>query len=337
MNRTENYGEYRNGSFHSIIEIDDFAKAVTSSGEPGFLVRKNEQRGIDLKTLWLGNYFQKINHYLSQFDNERFYSEHVQLFRDACTNLGITYGVLDANPHLFYWGCRKFGAEIFNDLLEEMRALSQTMAFKRKVYDRQYNGVRNYQSCVRYLDALFEKYSRLLVLRLDFGYRKAHGATIEEAQQDIEHYLNNRRGNRLFDSLVGYIIKLECTAEKGPHLHCFFFLNGAQAQQHVFLAQEYGNYWLRLTEGRGVFFNCNMKRDDYKYCAVGMIHHADVQMRGNLLVPLKYITKADQRVKMKTSAKARVFWRGEMPSVRSSNAGRPRKAAGESRALCSPM
>lgn len=325
MNDMVSNNEFSFGSFQSIIEIDAFARNVVSSIEPGFIISQNDNGETVLTVLMLGQYFPKINYYLSQFDEYYVYSEYPKLFRDACIRLRIGYGVLDEDPYVFYPNYGKIGAELFNDILNEIRAMSCTLEFKKIIYNRQYNSKRNFQSGLGYIDALFVRYSRLLVLRVDFGYLKAQCATIEEAQQDIEHYLNNRRGNSLFETRVGYIIKLECTVEKGPHLHCFFFLDGSQSYQDVYLAQEYGNYWVKLTEGRGVFFNCNMKKSNYEYCGVGMIHHADAEMRENLLLPVKYITKSDQYVTVKANPKSRVFWRGEMPGERTTNSGRPRQ------------
>jgi hypothetical protein len=321
---------YRVGNFRAIIEADEFARMVTSSGEPGFLVLKCGNGDVDLRVLTLGQYFQQLNYYLSQLDDDHVYSEHVQLLRESCAALGLGYGALTGDPRSVHPMSGKIGAELYNALLETMRAVSRTTEFRKRVYDREYNAVRNYHSCVQYIDALFVHcHSRLLVLRLDFGYLKERCATIAKAQDDIEHFLKNRRCNSLFDTMVGYIIKLECTAEKGPHLHCFFFLDGSASWQHVYLAQEYGNYWLKITAGRGVFFNCNMKIKDYRYCGIGMIHHADAEMRQHLLLPIRYITKPDQVVKMKSRLKTRTFWRGEMPSVRSSMVGRPRKGPEE--------
>jgi hypothetical protein len=324
MDNVETNDKYCFSNSLSIMEIDNFVKMVVSTTTVGFLISRNENSAISLVELSAGRYFCRINYYLSLFDEYHVYAEHIQLFHDACTNLGIVAGVLGTNPYLYYPKWDKTGAEIFNDMLQLIRQISDTIEFKKKVYARQYNGVRNYQSCLRYVDALFAGHSRFLVLRVDFGYRKGLGVTIAEAQHDIEHYLNNRRGNRLFDTRIGYIIKLEFTVEKGPHFHCFFFLDGSMAFQDPYLAQEYCNYWMKLTEGRGVFFNCNMKKHEYDYCGVGMIHHADTQMRANLLLPIRYITKSDQCVKVKVSPKSRTFWRGEMPAVRATSVGRPR-------------
>lgn len=316
--------EDRNGYFHPVSEIDSFARLVASSNEQGFAILLAANGGIHLQALPLAQYLPKVTYYLGQFDDCHAYSDYVQLFRDACANLGIQDLALDSNPHAFYPSLGQCSAEIFNDLLDEMRTLARSLEFKKRAYDRQYGAVRNYQSCARYIDALFARHARLLVLRLDFGYRKAHCSTIEEAQKDIERYLNNRRNNRLFDTWVGYIIKLECTPDKGPHFHCIFFLDGSESHQDVYLAQEYGYYWEKITEGQGVFFNCNMKKRNYEYCGVGMIHHADAQMRENLLLPVRYITKAEQSLLMKASPKSRTLWKGEMPAARASNVGRPR-------------
>jgi hypothetical protein len=325
MTHSEINNETHSGYLHPANEIDTFARTVISSTEQGFAMLPAEHGGTHLRTLPLGQYLPRISFYLDQLDSGHAYGEHLQMFRDACENLGLQNTAMDPNPHVFYPAYGKCGAELFNDLLKEIRTISRSLEFKKKTYDRHYGAVRNYQSCERYIDALFARHARLLVLRLDFGYRKAQCGTLEEVQKDIERYLNNRRNNRLFDTWVGYIIKLECTAEKGPHFHCIFFLDGSASYKDVYLAHEYGQYWERITEGRGIFFNCNLKKHDYDYCGVGMIHHADAQLRKNLLLPVRYITKPEQAVLMKASPKSRTLWKGESPAERTRSIGRPRK------------
>lgn len=64
------------------------------------------------------------------------------------------------------------------------------------------------ESNKKYVDALQEDYSKLNVVRVDMGYKgeSRKEITLEEANRDINHLLNNRRSKpSIFEHNVGYI------------------------------------------------------------------------------------------------------------------------------------
>lgn len=188
---------------------------------------------------------------------------------------------------------------------------------------------QNYDSAVKYVDSLFEVYSKLQVLRLDLSYQKeyAQTLTVGDAKQDMQHLLNNRRSKpTLFKDCVGHIWKLESTPDKRPHLHAAFFYDGSKVEKDVHRASRIGAYWKdRITEGRGLHFNCNAKKADYEKCGIGKISHSDEEMRNNLLTEvLPYLTKDDQSIDSVKSGNERSFGKGVAPK-RTSKKGRPRE------------
>ena len=63
---------------------------------------------------------------------------------------------------------------------------------------------------MEYLDALQEKYSKLCIVRVDFGYKKDENGkvdvSLDEANKDFNRMLNNRRGKpSVFEHQVGYM------------------------------------------------------------------------------------------------------------------------------------
>ncbi len=160
---------------------------------------------------------------------------------------------------------------------------------------------QNYDSAVNYVNSLFDNYSKLQVLRLDLSYQKEYAKTLTvgDAKQDIQHLLNNRRSKpTLFKDCVGHMWKLESTPDKGPHLHAAFFYDGSKVEKDAHKASKIGQYWKdRITEGRGLHFNCNAKKAEYEKCGIGKISHSDEEMRNNLLTEvLPYLTKEDQSI-----------------------------------------
>jgi hypothetical protein len=132
-----------------------------------------------------------------------------------------------------------------------------------------------------------------LVLRLDLTYRKdvdtqfLHEVEIREkywqALQDREHLFRNTRSNSIFDNMVGYIWKLEPGELKDWHYHFFFLFNGSQVREDISRADMIGEYWQKvITQGRGIYYNCNAHKDKYKRCGIGMINHYDMELIANL-------------------------------------------------------
>lgn len=210
--------------------------------------------------------------------------------------------------------------------LAEIPALRAQSGRDKEKFNRRYRQVQ------LYIDALINCKSRLLVLRIDLGYHKeiAHNTSAEQAMADLNHLMNNRRGNpRLFGDMVGYIRKTEWSAEKGIHFHMIIFFDGQQRQKDTYWTQAIGEYWQQVTGLRGVYWNCNDKRNnDYVRYGIGMVEHHDLEKRKILLEDVaKYLTKVEQQPPQYYSASGRdrLFAMGAMPKERTSDAGRPRE------------
>lgn len=212
------------------------------------------------------------------------------------------------------------------------RARVRDKNLKRKVYEREYNSVRNYKSGKVYLDSLFNTYSKLMVFRIDFGYiaEEREKITQEQARKDLERFLNNQRGNSLFKYMVGYIWKLEFGARKGLHFHFIIIFNGANVQKDVYVAWKVGEYWKnKIAPNRGSYWNCNLEKDKYKLygegIGIGTISHFERDKRRYFLNVLGYLTKKDQYLRLKTSIKCKSFGKGGKHQEKIGGAGRPRK------------
>lgn len=185
------------------------------------------------------------------------------------------------------------------------------------------------ESTSTYIDQLLDKHSKIQVIRLDFGYTKEHAkeASLEEINQDLKHLLNNRRTKpSIFKNMVGYIAKREHTAKKGPHIHTVFIYDGQKVGKDAFKGDQIGEYWKNeITDGKGIYHNCNREKAKYAECALGMIDHTDEAKRTVLKEKaIAYLCKEEQNIDpIKQSGNERTFTRGISPRKKS-NAGRPR-------------
>ena len=193
--------------------------------------------------------------------------------------------------------------------------------------------VKMRKSVTQYINDLHDVHSKLLTVRVDLGYRKEHAETLELAdiKRDIKRMFDNRRSNSIFEHQVGYICKFEHTPEKGPHAHAAFFFDGQQVQKDIYRADAVGKYWNgQITEGKGVYHNCNRDKEKYQHCGIGMIEHSDIEKRRNLLdFVVPYMLKSEQSIDdIRQSGREKSITKGIAPNARSTS-GRPRSKKAE--------
>lgn len=202
-------------------------------------------------------------------------------------------------------------------------------------YDR-----RGFNEYIKYVDGLFVRYSKLLVIRLDLEYRDEYttSVTFEEAQDDISRFIKNRRWNSIFEHCAGYIIAKEIGRQgRGFHFHCFIFFDGQNKKRSMILGKRIGkDYWedsiTRLPDlndqkrSRGAYFNCNIKENKYRYSGIGMIDHADEIKRANLIYALVYLFKENEQVLGEDAPpKTHTITRGVLPPLPEKRPGPARR------------
>lgn len=185
------------------------------------------------------------------------------------------------------------------------------------------------ESTKEYMDALQEKYSKLLIVRVDLAYDKNEEVTLEQANKHFNRLLNNRRGKpSIFKHNVGYTELVEHTDEKGVHYHTAFIFDGQKVQNDFHMGEQLGKHWKdNITKGQGSYYNCN--RNDYgEYHGIGMLDHSDKVKRAKTDEALAYLCKDDEKQDVTTvnttDATIKQFRRGRMPQV-TTKRGRPRK------------
>jgi len=316
----------------TLWQIENFVTQVISCDSHGFIVVENKLgKMIPKKEEPLGKYFKWVYQYAIEFLPEYQYSPHVQLFFDCYIKLRLGEVIFNNPNGPTPWkGKKQF--EIFNDFLNLIRKESKTPAFRKKISRAKEKAEKRYRSAELYIDALFKNRStKLLVLRLDLAYRREHakGINVSEAKEDLAHLLNNRRSKpKLFRGWVGYIRKIEWSPQKGVHFHLVIFFCGHQREQDSYLARSIGDYWVRTTENRGTYWNCNDSKHDYKRCGIGMLETNDDEKRKILLDDvINYLAKNEQLLRPSElkSEGDKLFVTGIKPHERTSKAGRPRK------------
>jgi hypothetical protein len=200
--------------------------------------------------------------------------------------------------------------------------------YRYRMTDARREEEQNLQSLKAYVDDLFLRWSRLVVIRIDLSYRQELCMTYEQLKADLATFYSNRRHNALFDNECGFIMKIEYGLEKQLHVHTFFFFDGhkCRGDADVYLAQSIGEYWQNIiTHGNGIYWNCNSNKCDYRYNGIGLVKYSDHDdKRKNLNIAMKYLCKKQEQViKPLSFPRAKMLFKGDLRN-HNPNLGRPR-------------
>lgn len=323
---------------YPLWDIHRFVEQVLATEKAGFLIQTTENGRTNIIDLPLAWHFKLVRSYIERIPRDCKPSPFIALFMECCIKLGLHSGFTRPGDY-DEQGISE--AERYNTLLALIRSKASTIKKykKAKQYAANYN-MRMFKRLQKYINNLFLRYPKLLVVRLDLEYREDHAAfvTLTQARQDISRFISHRRWNKLFAHNVGFIIAREHGKNGcGFHFHCLLFFNGHERRQDINLAKAIGEqYWegdiTRLAceddtaDTRGRYFNCNAKQDDYRYLGVGLISHADEVKRSNLSYALIYLTKEDQGLEGLAPRKTKTLTRGLLPRHSKAKNGRKRRA-----------
>lgn len=226
---------------------------------------------------------------------------------------------------------------MLNDLVKAMRSKGNSEEFKRNIERIRKAQTKRMNSTREYVDRLFSRHSRLLVIRLDLSYRKgmfldsdAFDSDLERVKADWGTMKKQLDKGVPVDRPLGFIVKLEYGVLKGFHYHCLFFFAGDRYRGDVAMAYLLGEYWMHsVTAGDGRYWNCNAAKESYYQCGIGMINHYDYAARQALVDNvLEYLVKPDYHMDAQ-APRRRVMFRGNMPRAISSEKRRGRPRDGE--------
>lgn len=167
-----------------------------------------------------------------------------------------------------------------------------------------------------HLNRLFDRYSKLLMLRVDFSYLKKsdshHYADTHSTVCDITLLLQQCHSLK---GLVGYAWGLEYTEEHSFHIHAAFYLNGQKHRKVWSIFEDIRDIWANVTEGDGYAHRCEPK-EHYRVKGEWVTSYDDDEGRDRMLYILSYLSKQDQK-------KERVIYHvSEIPKP--ARRGRPR-------------
>lgn len=196
---------------------------------------------------------------------------------------------------------------------------------------------KNRQSIGEFVRGIYMARASVLVLRLDLGYRhngytpfgkqevlQADRENIDLISQHRDQFIKHLRD--LFSKgLLGYVWRLEYGNEKGYHLHLIIMLDGNLHQQDVLLCKNLGEYWSnKITNDKGVYYNCNARKSKYRHLAIGKTNYAFVMEQPCIDNIINYFVKDDWLFQVKSGKGHRTLGRSAIPEQFEKPRGRKR-------------
>lgn len=333
--------DYKSASY--IIEIEQLVREFIKSNKMFFFIDENElgRNTISCENpdclklintcitgglttdIALSFPFHKLNPYVELFinvkdklgnelgrglDNYNEYRSNIKLSKelDTLKNLIITVYKL-------------------NEFVDEIRKEAEIPKKKKYMANYKANIIEINKGLVSYINYLFEKYSILLVFRVDFGYRneRPRNMKIDEITEKYKQAQNNRKDFindkpiDIFKHRVGYVWKLEHCFIKGFYYQIYFFFDRSKIELDsssvIKIPEEIGEYWnTTITQGKGLY----VIRDNHKFNGIGLgfeiINRDSHSRRDGLEKALGDLIKPDYYAKIATPGKEKAFGKGEI-------------------------
>ena len=236
-------------------------------------------------------YWQVVEHlprYLSVYHSDYDYSDYIEVFWQACHFIEVlnTNGLVSEDQ--------------VHELIGDIAILVKRPVW-RSVSVRRNQTIQNRKRIEQYASGLHDRYSRLLVVRVDLNYRmdSQDQIDIDDVYWHLQKMRKAKHGLQLFENIVGSAWCIEQGITRGYHIHSVYYFRGSKHQNDWYMANQIGQLWERITKGLGTYHSCNTPAEKAKYerkgmLGVGMIHRDDTEACNNAINAVSYLSDADK-------------------------------------------
>ena len=294
--------EFIENNLRSINELHELFKITKNS-----IFHKDKLVMVSIESIW------------SEFINEPNTVLDLSLLKRSRS--AAVYGLLTLYAHMSKSLIRPNQGYLIDDqkaiqsILHCLINVFHDPTFISKLDSARRNQQKTRDSLFGYATDLKAIYSKLMVIRVDFGYKQAVSRTnlplqrIEDDWEQLLWYIKIK----FSDSFAGYAVKFEHGEAKGLHAHSVFFLDGNVVRTDARIARIFGEYWeSEVTQGLGVHFNCNTS--DYKatlkVCGLGTFTGQEPAFRDGIWIIADYLSKPDVVVRLMLPERTKIFRRG---------------------------
>lgn len=276
-----------------LLRIERFVQRVISSESPAFDVTPSVSGATNVKITPIGKALLKQLQHLWFFDSFHDYAEMPYAFFSFCWEAEDRFGIRLSPLAAVGAEASDYHAEL-NWILDRIRLLKNVGFFARGVYDRRYESKQKTSRLVFHVASLLHHYSKLVLLRVDIGYRKdvRHRFGIDDLMAGREALFSLRSTNPCFKHLLGYAWVIEEGRRKGPHCHLLLIFDGSKVRADIKLAIRICELWVDdVSGGYGCAWNSNSKKHEFDHVGIGMIERSDSEACSKAAYFATYLTK----------------------------------------------
>lgn len=146
-----------------------------------------------------------------------------------------------------------------------------------------------------HIDAMVNRYSALLALRVDLYYRKGtpHFLQPDHRQMESDIRMLMETMSRL-KPVVGYFWVIEYSQDRRYHAHAVFWLDRHKTQRPYPFAEKVGKYWHDITHQHGYTYR-SIFQGHYKSNINRPVYYNDPASIANIRQALSYLAKEEQK------------------------------------------
>lgn len=212
-------------------------------------------------------------------------------------------------------------AKSLNECVAKIRKDGKSKTFTKKSQDYHRLPNKNFLALNKYIDNLFIKFQRLLVLRIDFGYVKGVDF-LSTNPPDVQHIdVNSHRLQlvRYFKeklptkSIVGFAWKLHHSLINSYQYSFILFsrLDVKGGDDSELITKLIGEQWSNvITNGEGFYYSGEKFQGGYKRFGVGIAYFHDTVKRAELVKAAIYLAKKDYYMQLLIPENCRSFGKG---------------------------
>lgn len=258
-----------------------------------------------------------------KYSRKRFYDDLVELtfrfnsvfdwdvcyspFVDSFKNIIVEYDVY-LNDRIYLLNeLKRKSIEEWSEYFSSFVSFQRNMSVQHRYNER----LNRYRLFIR-LDLLISKYSTILVVRVDFGYK--YKVSLNQVISDFERFKKKLTYTEYGKDNILFVWALEQGESKGFHYHIAILFDGSSRYGAYKIASDLGMFWKEVTQGNGIYFNCHGKSYLAEFertgkTGIGMIYSNFQPQVDNMKATLGYLAQPDkgQHLRVKTSPKMRTF------------------------------
>lgn len=278
-----------------LIEIENFVEDIS--------IRKTKPR----------NFYDQLKELLVQLDQIYNADLHYVPAIDAMVELLLDLDEYLDDPQCLYERLTKIS---FEDIQRDFKW--HYRRHKRQLRHHRHSESENTKTLVDRIREVSDRYSRILVVRVDLAYplKSQDQIGIQEFSDDMRVLRTRVRDqDTVFKGLIESAWALEQGEDKGYHCHLLLVYKGSERRSAYSVAHRVGKLWSEITEGQGCHFNCHtaayLKQfSDRNRLGIGMIHRKNSDEVNNMLNTVTYLVrpeKESQHLRVKTKKRMRTF------------------------------